>query len=89
MTFPAIVLGIVLSTIYGTAFHMLKGGKLYRIFLYVFLSWLGFWIGHFVGAKLGWTFAAVGQVNIGAATLGCALFLFVGEWLSRVEITNR
>jgi hypothetical protein len=89
MTFPAIVFGFVLSTIYGTAFHVLKGGKLGRIFLYVLLSWLGFWIGHFVGAKLGWDFAAIGQVNAGAATLGSLVFLLIGEWLSRVEITQK
>jgi hypothetical protein len=89
MTFPAIVFGFVLSTIYGTAFHMLKGGRLVRIFLYVILSWIGFWIGHFVGGKFGWDFAAVGQINAGAATLGSLLFLLIGEWLSRVEITQK
>jgi hypothetical protein len=89
MTFPAIVFGIVLSTVYGTAFHFLKGGSLFRLFLYVILSWLGFWSGHFVGGALGWNFAAVGQINAGMATLGSAVFLFFGEWLSRVEITKK
>jgi hypothetical protein len=88
MTTPAIIFGIVLSTIYGTAFHVVKGGRLSRIFLYVLLSWLGFWAGHFAGAALGWTFATIGQLNTGMATIGSVVFLFVGEWLSRVEITN-
>jgi hypothetical protein len=89
MTFPAIIFGIVLSTIYGTAFHFFKGGSLNRLFLYIILSWLGFWSGHFVGAALGWSFAAAGPLNAGMATLGSVVILFVGEWLSRVEITNR
>ena len=89
MTLPAIVFGIVLSTVYGTAFHVWKGGSLYKLFLYVILSWLGFWIGHFIGVKLGWNFAAAGPINAGMATLGSAVFLFVGEWLSRVEITKK
>lgn len=89
MTFPALVFGIILSTIYGTAFHFWKGGGLSRLILYVILSWLGFWIGHFVGSAIGWTFASAGPINAGMATLGSAVFLFVGEWLSRVEITSK
>jgi hypothetical protein len=89
MTLPAIVFGIVLSTVYGTAFHFWKGGSLTRLFLYIMLSWLGFWIGHFVGGALGWSFVAAGQINAGMATLGSAVFLLVGEWLSRVEITKK
>ena len=89
MTIPAIFFGIVLSTIYGTAFHFWKGGGLNRLFLYMLLSWLGFWIGHFAGAAPGWSFAAAGPINAGMATFGSAAFLFVGEWLSRVEITKK
>jgi hypothetical protein len=89
MTFPALVFGIILSTIYGTAFHFWKGGGLSRLILYVILSWLGFCIGHFVGSAIGWTFASAGPINAGMATLGSAVFLFVGEWLSRVEITTK
>ena len=89
MTFPAIIFGIVLSTVYGTAFHFWKGGSLNRLLLYVVLSWLGFWIGHSVGSAIGWSFAAAGPIDTGMATLGSAVFLFVGEWLSRVEITKK
>lgn len=89
MTPPAFVFGIVLSTVYGTAFHFWKGGSLNRLFLYVILSWLGFWTGHIVGGALGWSFAAAGPINAGMATFGSAVFLFVGEWLSRVEITKK
>lgn len=89
MTIPALFFGIVLSSVYGAAFHFWKGGSLYRLFLYGILSWLGFWTGHIVGGALGWSFAAAGPINAGMATLGSAIFLFVGEWLSRVEITNK
>jgi len=89
MTFPAIVFGIILSSIYGTAFHFWKGGGLSKLALYILLSWLGFWIGHGIGSAIGWTFAAAGPINAGMATLGSAVFLFVGEWLSRVEISNK
>jgi ABC-type dipeptide/oligopeptide/nickel transport system permease subunit len=89
MTIPAIIFGIILSTAYGTGYHLLKGGKLHRIFLFIILAWLGFWLGQFAGDKLGWTFAAVGPLNVGAATLGSVIILVIGEWLSRVEITSQ
>ena len=89
MTFPAILFGIVLSTAYGTAFHFWKGGSLKKLLLYIVLAWLGFWTGHIVGGLIGWSFAAVGPINTGLATIGSALFLFVGEWLGRVEVTHK
>ena len=89
MTLPAILFGIVLSSVYGTAFHFWKGGSLNKLFLFVLLAWLGFWLGHFAGGKLGWSFASVGPLDAGMATLGSALFLFVGEWLSRIEVTQK
>jgi hypothetical protein len=87
MTFPALIFGILLSSAYGTAFHFWKGGSLKRLLLYVVLAWVGFWAGHVLGTVLKWTFAAVGPINAGMATLVSAIFLFVGEWLSRVEVT--
>ncbi len=89
MTALAIFFGIVLSTAYGTAFHFWKGGSLKKLLLYIALAWLGFWGGHVVGSLIGWNFAAVGPLNVGLATVGSVLFLFVGEWLSRVEISHK
>ena len=89
MTLPAILFGIALSTAYGTAFHFWKGGSLKKLLLYIVLAWLGFWTGHIVGGLIGWSFAAVGPINTGLATIGSALFLFVGEWLGRVEVTHK
>lgn len=89
MTLPALVFGIVLSSVYGAAFHFWKDGSLRKLILYLVLAWLGFWGGHILGVALGWTFAAVGPLNVGTATVGAAVFLFAGEWLSRVEVTRR
>jgi hypothetical protein len=89
MTLPAILFGIVLSSVYGTAFHFMKGGGLNKLILFVALAWVGFWTGHFVGGWVGWTFAAIGPLHGGMATLGSAIFLFGGEWLSRVEVNQK
>ena len=89
MTFPAILFGFVLSSAYGAAFHFWKGGGLNKLVLFVLLAWLGFWAGHFAGNALDWTFASVGPLNTGMGTLGAAVFLLVGEWLSRVQVVQK
>jgi hypothetical protein len=89
MTIPSIIFGVVLSTAYGTAFHFWKGGSLQKLLYYVVLSWLGFWIGHFIGGRAGWSFAPVGQLDTGMATLGSLIVLVAGDWLGRIEVTTR
>jgi len=89
MTLPAILFGIVLSSAYGTAFHFWKGGSLMKLLLYIILAWAGFWGGNFLGARLGWTFAAIGPINTGMATLCSFAVLLAGDWLSRIEVTRK
>jgi hypothetical protein len=86
MTFPAIIFGFMLSAAYGTAFHFIRGGTLKKLFLFIVLSWMGFWVGHILGTILDWDFLRTGPIYTGMATIGSFVFLLVGEWLSRVEI---
>jgi len=89
MTLPALFFGLVLSSLYGAAFHLWKGGGLKKLLLFLILAWVGFWAGHLLAARLGWTFLALGPLNTGMATLGSALVLFVGNWLSQVEVQRK
>ena len=89
MTLPAILFGIILSTVYGAAFHVWKDGGIGKLFLFLVLGWAGFWAGHLVGGMIGWKFAMMGPLNVGMATLGSLAFLLVGEWLSRVEVSRK
>ena len=89
MTLPAFLLGIVLCTLYGAAFHLWRGGSIGRLFFYLGLSWAGFWIGQFLAEQLGWSFLSVGPLHIGLATFLSAVFLFAGYWLSLVEVQRR
>ena len=89
MTLPALFFGLVLSSLYGAAFHLWKGGGLKKLLLFLILAWVGFWAGHLLAARLGWTFLALGPVNTGMATLGSALVLFVGDWLSQVDVQRK
>ncbi len=89
MTLPALFFGLLLSSLYGAAFHLWKGGSLKKLLLFTIFAWVGFWAGHLLGSKLGWTFLAVGPLNAGMATLGSVLVLFVGNWLSKVEVQRK
>jgi hypothetical protein len=89
MTLPAIFFGVVLSSAYGTAFHFWKGGSLNKLIYYVILAWLGFWVGHFLGGKIGWSFGAVGPINVGMGSLTSVLVLLAGDWLGRIEVSRK
>ena len=75
MTFPSFLLGVVLSTLYGAAFHLWKGGKLARLIFYLILGWVGFWLGHLAASLLGWTFDRLGALHVGAASAMSIIFL--------------
>ena len=85
MTIPTILIGIVISSLYGVAFHLWRGGGLGRLILYIILAWIGFWIGHIIGIRLNLTFGSLGPLRLGAATLGAVITLGFGYWLSLVE----
>ena len=89
MNMPIFFFGFVLSTLYGALFHFWKGGSLNRLLLLVGLSWVGFWVGHFLGNLAHISFAVVGILNAGMATLGSLIFLVVGDWLSLVKIRTK
>ena len=84
MNIPIILLGLIISTLYGAVFHYWRGGSLMRLLLYLVFSWVGFWVGHFAGGMLNWTFWSIGILHVGMATVGSVVFLMVGYWLSLV-----
>jgi hypothetical protein len=89
MTFPALIFGLIISTLYGAAFHLWRGGNIWRLLLYLVLGWTGFWLGQFLATQLGWTFFSLGSLHLGMATLLSAIFLLAGYWLSLVEVERK
>ena len=85
MTLPSLLFGILVSTLYGALFHVIRGGGAGRLSLYLLLSWIGFWVGHLLGRQFHWTFVSVGPLNLGMATIGSVVFLGIGYWLSLVN----
>jgi hypothetical protein len=89
MSLPSILFGLLLSTLYGAAFHLWRGGSLGRLLLYMILGWAGFWSGQFLASRLDWTFGSLGPLHLGMATFVSAVFLAVGYWLSLVEVERK
>lgn len=85
MTIPSLVLGALLATLYGAAFHLWRGGGPARILLYIVLSWAGFWGGNWLAVAISFSFGSYGPLQIGLATVGSMLILAGGHWLSKVE----
>lgn len=75
MTFPSLLLGILIASLYGALFHLVRGGDWKRLLLYLFLSLAGFAFGHLVGAWCGWLLFPIGVLDFGMATIGSIMFL--------------
>jgi hypothetical protein len=73
MTIPSLLFGLVIASLYGALFHLVRGGGPARLFLFMTLSWLGFALGHIIGNWRGWILFPVGSLNFGAATIGSIL----------------
>jgi hypothetical protein len=83
MTLPALLFGFLLSTAYGAAFHLWRGGSAGRLLLDLFLAWSGFAAGQILGDWLGLSFARLGPLHVGLGSIGSLVFLFLGHWLSQ------
>jgi hypothetical protein len=82
-TASGIVLGFLLATIYGAAFHLFVGGPPRRIILYVIASWVGFTIGHIVGDLLSVDILLLGAVQLLTASVGAWIALILSWFLER------
>lgn len=82
MTLPAIVFSIFMALLLGSLLHLWRGGSLMRLLLYLVLSLIGFFGGHFAANLLSIRFFRVGPINLGMGILGSLVLLGLGYWLS-------
>jgi hypothetical protein len=85
MTIPTLLFALLIALLYGALFHLIRGGGIGRLFLYLGLGVLGFAMGQFFGAWRGWILMPLGSLDLGMASIGSILVLFIGDWLSRIE----
>jgi hypothetical protein len=85
MTSPTLLFALLIALLYGSLYHLLRGGGAWRLILYLGLSILGFAAGHLIGLWQGWVFIPMGSLNLGMSSSGSIIVLIVGDWLSRIE----
>lgn len=85
MTLPTVLFALLVALLYGSLYHLIRGGGFWRLLLYFCLSISGFILGHVIGLWRDWTFLPLGAINLGLSTLGSAMLLMFGDWLSRIE----
>lgn len=79
---PPFAFGLALATFYGLLTHLVTGGDLRILAIYVTSSWVGFGIGQSVGQIMGITVLAVGQIYPLPATFGSLIALITAAILS-------
>jgi hypothetical protein len=85
MTSPTLLFALLIALLYGSLYHLLRGGRGWRLILYLGLSILGFAAGHLIGLWQGWVFIPMGSLNLGMSSSGSLIVLIFGDWLSRIE----
>ncbi len=89
MTLPGVLLALLLATACGLAFHLIRGGSVARMALYVLTAWVCFFAGHALAQVLGWTFGRLGSLNLAVAALATIFGLLAVSFLARPEGDHR
>lgn len=85
MTLPSLLLALLIASLYGALYHLLRDGGFWRLLLYLGLSVMGFTVGHLLGLWRGWVFIPFGSLNLGMSSVGSLLLLLVGDWFTNIE----
>ena len=89
MTIPTLLFTLLIASLCGVLFHILRGGSGWRLLFYCGLSVLGFAVGQWISSARGWHFLMFGAVDLGMGVIGSVAFLALGEWLSLIETKNK
>lgn len=89
MTMPALLFALLIASLYGVLYHLIRDGGLGRLILYLLVSWAGFALGHLIGLWQGLLLIPLGQLNFGLSTLGSLILLFIVDWISQVKGKQR
>lgn len=85
MNVSTYIFGLVMATLLGAVFHLWKDGGFWKLVIYIILSWVGFFLGHFIAKSAGLSFMTVGSLYLGGGVIGSIIFLFIGHWFSRID----
>jgi len=78
---PALLLSLVLASVYATVFYLWQGRRLRDLLFFWLASVIGFASGHLVGVIWDFVPWTIGQVHIIEGTIVALLFLLIARWL--------
>jgi hypothetical protein len=76
-TIPALIFALLIASLLGALYHLIRGGGFGRLFLDLLLSWSGFALGYFVSIWQGWSLFPLGGLDLGLSIAG-SLILLIG-----------
>lgn len=85
MTISAYLISFLFASILGLLFHVIVGGRGWRIIFYIICSWIGFFFGNLLGAVFGWKWLNVGPIHVVPAIIGSIVILLLGRWLGKIQ----
>ena len=77
MSIHAVMLGLVIATLCASVFHLLRGGRLRHLMLYLVTAWISFFIGQLFSESIEWRLMRVGALNLFPALLATLLGLII------------
>jgi hypothetical protein len=80
-TWPVLLVGSVLSTLWAALFHLLFGRRVRDLILYWFVGLIGFAVGQAMGVALDLSWMLVGQLHFVESTFACWVAMFVARAL--------
>lgn len=89
MTVPSLLLGFLLASACGFVFHLIRGGRIPRLLLFLITAWVAFFLGHFLSEILKWNFMRVGTLNLFPALLSTLIGLIAASVLAGPETPRR
>ena len=78
----ALILGFLIASAYAAVFHLIIGGPIRRLLIYLVAAWVGFAIGQFAGTLLNLDLLKLGTLYLLAASLGAWAALLLAWWLA-------
>lgn len=78
----ALILGFLVASAYAAVFHLIIGGSIRRLIVYLIAAWVGFAIGQFVGTLFNVDLFKLGTLHLLSASLGAWAALLLAWWLA-------
>lgn len=86
---PNATFAFVIATLVGALFHLLAGGGVARLSLFLLAGWAGFGLGQVAGVSFSLDFLAIGDLHIVPALAGSFLALLVAHIFSSQRKPSR